>query len=462
MQAQTGPQAAEKTIPQLVRDTQDCIYRVEVRGLVVVKVVENGKAREGTEPMVFAGTGFTIATSKPAPRRPVPVDPVASAQPRATPTTGVLASSPPFASAAGPLAEAPAELHPVGYLVTNCHVVSPPDKVFKSPPSITVRNRRGTFTAKVVGQDPFSDLAVLELEATGPMLRWSFAGTATATTGQLPTLSFTAADSLEVGEEVVAIGFGRALDGPPTVSHGILGAIDRSVGRGAFSGLLQTDATINHGNSGGPLLNRRGEVVGVNTYLYGDILELQLDVPALKKLLDSRKDERLTMGETMLVKQGEHVYIGRELDVTQGMFYARSCATARPFVEQLLATGRVTRLDVGIGRVQTVGKMEAEAYALAEGGVVLLEVQWFSRAMAAGLRKGDVIDQIGPYAIQNLGDIRNALGLLPRDKPFMVSYVRPAKVSLDAINAGNKLTNSADIQKALTGRKRMMATIQPK
>ena len=132
-----------------------------------------------------------------------------------------------------------------GEILTNAHVV-------QGATSVTVRFAGETEprTATVLASDPGNDMALLKIAATN-----------------LKPATFAQAGTLRVGDEVVAIGYALALDGGPSVTSGIISALKRTIitESGALNGLIQTDAAISSGNSGGPLVNLRGEVVGINT-----------------------------------------------------------------------------------------------------------------------------------------------------------------------------------------------------
>lgn len=132
-------------------------------------------------------------------------------------------------------------IDPAGFILTNRHVV---DKAFEIV--VTLADGRH-FLAELAGQGNMVDLALLKITAPAP----------------LPALRFGDSDRLQVGDQVVAIGnpFGIGT----TVTAGIVSALNRNLSFSIFDAFIQTDAAINHGNSGGPLFNRRGEVVGVNT-----------------------------------------------------------------------------------------------------------------------------------------------------------------------------------------------------
>ena len=132
-----------------------------------------------------------------------------------------------------------------GYVLTNNHLIDGAESIV-----VTLHNGE-SYSARLVGGDPNPDVAIVKIDAMG--LKPAHPGSA---------------DSLEVGQDVIAIGHALALPGGPTVSKGVISALGRSIEAGlqdTFVDLIQTDASINPGNSGGPLVNDRGEVVGVNT-----------------------------------------------------------------------------------------------------------------------------------------------------------------------------------------------------
>lgn len=132
-----------------------------------------------------------------------------------------------------------------GEIITNAHVVEGADEV-----RVRLVGETEPREATLVASDPPQDLALLKIDASG-----------------LPAATIAEADDIRVGEPVIAIGFALALDGGPSVTSGVVSALDRTLVTelGALGGLVQTDAAISSGNSGGPLVNARGEVVGINT-----------------------------------------------------------------------------------------------------------------------------------------------------------------------------------------------------
>lgn len=131
-----------------------------------------------------------------------------------------------------------------GMIVTNNHVVQNAAKV-------TVKLSDGSrYTAEVIGTDPMTDVALIRIDTGTP----------------LPALTWGASDQMRAGDEVVAVGNPFGLGG--TVTAGIVSAMSRDINSGPFDDFIQTDAAINRGNSGGPLFNNAGEVIGVNTAIY--------------------------------------------------------------------------------------------------------------------------------------------------------------------------------------------------
>jgi serine protease Do len=146
-----------------------------------------------------------------------------------------------------------------GVIVTNCHVVEAASKITV----FTSEADPKQFDARVIGSDCLHDLAVLKIDAT-----------------DMPTVELGNSAELVLGQRVVAVGYALALEGGPTVTAGIVSSLDRTITAqdpncaletcGAdrtrtYSGVIQTDAAINHGNSGGPLVNMQGQVVGINS-----------------------------------------------------------------------------------------------------------------------------------------------------------------------------------------------------
>jgi S1-C subfamily serine protease len=281
-----------------------------------------------------------------------------------------------------------------GNLLTNCHVVKGALKVevqFMNVPPTPANMLVFPWEAKVLGCDEWSDLAVLEFGA----------GAANQALFELPPpLSFAKPEDIHVGEEVLTLGFAINLGGDPSVNRGIISAVNRGLpsehdcedkpncAPGLFSGLIQTDATINHGNSGGPLVNMKGEVVGINTYTSGG------NQPAIN------------------------------------IFYARSVETAAPFAKMLLTNGEVIRADLGLASWASVPADHGKVY-LTHGGVRISSFTPNSPAQRAGLRVGDIILSvrsktrvIQPLTNKVQGEVQDIGSLLN-----LLAFIRPGTIA---------------------------------
>ncbi|MCK5799145.1 MAG: PDZ domain-containing protein, partial [Deltaproteobacteria bacterium] len=186
---------------------------------------------------------------------------------------------------------------------------------------------------------------------------------------------------LRLGEVVLAIGnpFGVG----KTVTMGIVSAVGRAnVGIVDYEDFIQTDAAINPGNSGGALVNMRGELVGINT--------------------------------AILSRSGGY----------QGIGFAVPTAMAKPIMESLIAKGRVIRGWLGV-MIQTLDPALGKAMGLrVTRGVLITQVQPKSPAMAAGLRRGDVVIRIGGKAIRDVAHLRNAIAVAGAKRVVTISLMR--------------------------------------
>ena len=185
----------------------------------------------------------------------------------------------------------------------------------------------------------------------------------------------------EVGEEVIAIGHALALAGGPTVSKGVISALGRSIDAGlqeTFVDLIQTDASINIGNSGGPLVNRRGEVIGVNT---------------------------------AAIQGG------------QGIGFATNIDDAMTISLQLIEKGYVERGFLGISPVNLTPAIAAQLGVPVYEGIVVARVVEGTGASAAGIQGEDVIVSMGGQPIRNTGDLSKfLLENLPGDEVSVGIY----------------------------------------
>jgi serine protease Do len=226
-----------------------------------------------------------------------------------------------------------------GIIVTNNHVIANATSI-----QVVLQDDR-TFEATVVGRDPASDLAVLKIEAGE----------------SLPAVGWGNSEEAQVGDWVIAVGNPFGLGG--TVTAGVLSAHARDIQAGPYDQFLQTDASINRGNSGGPLFNADGKVIGVNTVI--------------------------------LSPTGGNIGIG----------FAVPSVMAQPIVQQLIETGEVKRGFIGV-TIQGVTEELAETLGLdAARGALVSEVQEDTPASEAGFQAGDVILEFDGRPIQAVRDL---------------------------------------------------------
>ncbi len=233
-----------------------------------------------------------------------------------------------------------------GYVLTNHHVVDNADEV-----TVKLSDSR-ELKAKVVGSDAQSDVALLKVDASN-----------------LPALKLGNSSGVQPGQWVVAIGSPYGLD--HSVTAGIVSAVGRNTGGQQYVPFIQTDVAINRGNSGGPLLNTRGEVVGINSQIFS-------------------------------VSGGY-----------QGISFAIPIDTAMNAVEQLKATGQVRRGMLGVN-MQPIDSGLATGMKLPDSrGALVSNVQANSAADKAGLQPGDVIRSFNGTTVNEVGDLAPMVGALP-------------------------------------------------
>jgi serine protease Do len=229
-----------------------------------------------------------------------------------------------------------------GYILTNNHVVDGADEI-----KVEMTDDR-TFSAKLVGTDKPSDLALLKVNASN-----------------LHPIALGNSEAVKVGDVVLAVG--NPLGVGQTVTMGIISAKGRStsVGDGGYEDFLQTDAPINHGNSGGALVNTRGELVGINSQIL------------------SNGDGNIGIGFAIPVNMAKNV------------------------MEQLRTKGKVTRAQLGVA-VQGVTSEMAESLGLKQAtGAIVSSVTAGSAAERAGVKRGDVIQSFNGLAVHDTNTLRN-------------------------------------------------------
>jgi len=232
-------------------------------------------------------------------------------------------------------------ISPDGYVLTNAHVVEGADEVY-----VTLTDKR-EYKAKIIGVDKRTDVALVKIEGSN-----------------LPRLTFGDSNKLRVGEWVIAIGSPFGLDN--TVTAGIISAKARDTGD--YLPLIQTDVAVNPGNSGGPLINMRGEVIGINSQIYsrsGGYMGISFAVPI---------DEAIRVSE------------------------------------QLKTTGRVTRGRIGV-QIGEVTKDVADSLGLPKAnGALVQRVEQGGPAEKGGIEAGDIIVKFNGAPIEKSSDLPRMVG----------------------------------------------------
>ena len=276
-----------------------------------------------------------------------------------------------------------------GLIVTNNHVV-------EGASSISVHMQDGTIMkAELVGRDPKTDLAVIRVKPEKT----------------LPTVSFGDSDKTRIGEWALAIGNPFGLGG--SVSLGIISARNRDINSGPYDDYFQTDAAINKGNSGGPLFNMSGEVVGINSAIFSP--------------------------------SGGSVGIG----------FSIPSNTAKNVVNQLVKFGETRRGWLGV-KIQTVTPDIAESMGLTKPhGALVADVTKGSPSEKAGLLAGDVIIQFGGRAIVDSKELPRVVAETEVGKEVDVKIVRASKemdvkVTLGRLEDGEKLVAQVEAKPAPT------------
>ncbi|WP_024869593.1 Do family serine endopeptidase [Pseudoxanthomonas suwonensis] len=246
-----------------------------------------------------------------------------------------------------------------GYILTNHHVVDGAEEV-----TVRLSDRR-EFTAQVVGSDPTYDVALLKVDGKG-----------------LPVLRQGKSAALKPGQWVVAIGSPLGLD--QSVTAGIVSAVGRTTGAGQqYVPFIQTDVAINRGNSGGPLLNTSGEVVGINSQI--------------------------------LSNSGGYM----------GVSFAIPIDLAMSAVEQIKKTGKVSRGMLGV-TIERIDSAKAKALGLNKGALVN-RIEPGSAAEKAGIEIGDVVVSINGQEVATSADLPPLVGMLPPGTKARVGIIRDGK-----------------------------------
>ena len=258
-----------------------------------------------------------------------------------------------------------------GYILTNNHVVNGADTI-----KVTLNDGR-ELTAKVVGTDPESDLAVVKVEAKS-----------------LPAITFADSDKIEVGDRVLAVGnpFGIG----QTVTSGMVSGLGRATMGLGYEDFIQTDAAINPGNSGGALVDAEGRLVGINT--------------------------------AILSRSGG----------SQGIGFAIPSTMAQTIMQQLVEHGKVVRGYLGV-TVQDITPALSDQFNVgASKGAIVAEVKGRSPAAKVGLKPGDVITKIDGRDVTDARHLKLAAGSIAPGTNVAIEYQRGGKTTTAEIKMGNQ------------------------
>ena len=265
-----------------------------------------------------------------------------------------------------------------GYIVTNNHVVADADVI-----RVTLDQSNGKsepVTAKLVGADEETDLALLKIE----------------TKKALPFLSFGNSDELKVGEWLLAIGNPFGLD--HTVTAGILSAKNRNIHAGPFDNFLQTDASINPGNSGGPLLNMAGQVIGINTAI-------------------------LASG--------------------QGLGFAIPSNMAAKIIDQIKSGKKISRGWIGVG-IQDVEENTAKALGLKDAkGALVGNVMEGEPASKAGMKDGDIIVAVDSKPIDDAAALLRVIAEKAPASKTVITVWRDGKTTDLTVTLGERKSSQS-------------------
>ncbi len=266
-----------------------------------------------------------------------------------------------------------------GYIVTNNHVIANAKEI-----EVTLENKR-TYTAKVVGSDPSTDLALLKIEAKN-----------------LPFLLFTNSDDAKVGEWVLAVGNPFNLNS--TVTAGIISAKTRRIdiiqADLGIESFIQTDAAVNPGNSGGALVNIKGELIGINTA------------------------------------------IASNTGSFAGYSFAIPSNLVQKVIKDLKEFGQVQRAFLGVNIRDVDSKIADELNLESVEGVYIENVLEKGSAKEAGLKKGDIIIKVGQRRVRTVSALQEQIGMYRPGDKVTITVLRKGKEELIPVVLKNKSGNT--------------------
>ena len=263
-------------------------------------------------------------------------------------------------------------IRPDGYIVTNFHVIQGANDI-----KVNLPNGK-TYDAEVIGRDIITDLAVLKIDEEN-----------------LTTITMGDSDAIDVGDWVVALGNALALKGGPTVTLGIVSARGRTISteRGDLYDLIQTDAAINDGNSGGPLINLQGEVIGINTAI---------------------------------------------IRRAQGIGFAISSTAARPIIDSLIEHGRVVRPLIGLTGADVTPARANQLGLNVDEGIIVTRMTLDGPAYEGGIRVGDVITKLNDIPTPDMAEFLTLLWTFEIGQEIQVEYVHENETQVTSVTLAER------------------------
>jgi len=242
-----------------------------------------------------------------------------------------------------------------GHILTNYHVVDHARRL-----KVTIYDGK-TFNAKVIGTDKLTDLAVLKIEFDSNSPNNINNNTNINRLDTIPSAELGDSDSLRVGQIAIAVGNPFGLTGGPTVTTGIISSLNRNIEfEDGILELVQTDAAINPGNSGGPLVNTNGEIIAINT---------------------------------------------AKIPYAHGIGFAVPVNTAKTILQELIQYGKVNRPWLGVSTIKINSRIASYYRLPTNEGALVVKVEEYSPAADAGIRQGDIIEEIDEKRIEEITEL---------------------------------------------------------
>ena len=262
-----------------------------------------------------------------------------------------------------------------GHILTNYHVVDHARRL-----KVTIYDGK-TFNAKVIGTDKLTDLAVLKIEfdSNSPN-NINNNNSYINRLDTIPSAELGDSDSLRVGQIAIAVGNPFGLTGGPTVTTGIISSLNRNIEfEDGILELVQTDAAINPGNSGGPLVNTNGEMIAINT---------------------------------------------AKIPYAHGIGFAVPVNTAKTILQELIQYGKVNRPWLGVSTIKITSRIASYYRLPTNEGALVVKVEEYSPAADAGIRQGDIIEEIDEKRIEEITELSSRIKKKKANEETLLSVNR--------------------------------------